>query len=84
MEVTKEITVDKVEIVGQDNIIQVRELIALYDDSNNIVSKSFHRKIIRPGDDYSNEDPKVQEVCKAVHTDELLEKLNSSKNKAEE
>jgi len=36
------------------------------------ISSVFHRHVIYPGDDYSAEDAKVQAICAAVHTAEVI------------
>ena len=61
--------VDVIEIVN-DNV-QVRTKTTIM-DGDEIVSTSYHRKVISPGDDYSSEDTKVQSVCSLVHTPEVV------------
>ena len=36
------------------------------------ISGNFHRHVIAPGDDYSGEDTRVQGVCAALHTAEVV------------
>jgi hypothetical protein len=36
------------------------------------ISRSYHRHVIAPGADYSNEATEVQAICAAVHTDEVI------------
>ena len=36
------------------------------------LNRSFHRKVLAPGDDVSGEDAKVQAVANAVWTDEVV------------
>jgi hypothetical protein len=36
------------------------------------ISESLHRHVIVPGDNYSNADTKVQTICAAVHTPEII------------
>ena len=33
---------------------------------------TFHRHVVVPGYDYSNEDAKVQAICAALHTPEVI------------
>lgn len=72
MSLSKEVIVDKVEVVGAYNHVQIREATVVTEDGAEL-SRSFHRKVISPGDDYSAEDPKVQAVCAAVHTQEVID-----------
>jgi hypothetical protein len=37
------------------------------------ISRSFSRHVVAPGDDYSAEEAKVQAICAAVHTSEVVE-----------
>jgi hypothetical protein len=36
------------------------------------ISNKFQRHIVAPGDDYSAEDAKIQAICAAVHTAEVI------------
>ena len=68
MALTKANVIDKIEVVGEHKAVQVRRAIVVYEDGEEL-SRKFHRHVVLPSDDISNEDPEVQEVCKAVHTD---------------
>jgi len=70
MALTEESFADKIEIVK--NHVQVRVATVIKRDGEEI-SRSFHRHVVAPGDDYSAEDAKVQAVCAAVHTQELID-----------
>ena len=37
------------------------------------LARNFHRHTIAPGQNYSNEDAKVQAICAAVHTQEVID-----------
>ena len=71
MALTKEILVDKIEIVGEYKHVQVRTATRIVEDGN-VISSSYHRHVVAPGQDYSNEDAEVQAVCAAVHTAEVV------------
>lgn len=70
MALTEETIVDKIEVVGEFNHVQVRTATVIKRDGTEI-SRSFQRHVVTPGDDYSAEDSKVQGICAAVHTDEI-------------
>ena len=36
------------------------------------ISGTFHRHVVAPGDDYSAEDARVQAICEATHTAEVV------------
>ena len=68
MALTKDIVIDKIEVVGEHKAVQVRKAIVVYEDGEEL-SRKFHRHVVHPDSDISAEDSEVQEVCKAVHTD---------------
>ena len=57
--------------VGELGAISVRTDTVITDDGTE-VSRSFHRKVVSPGDDVSGEDSRVQAVANAVWTDEVV------------
>ena len=66
----KVISVDLIEVV-ENGTIQVRTKTAIMEDGAQI-SGTFHRHVVVPGADYSAEDAKVQAICAAVHTAEVI------------
>jgi hypothetical protein len=62
--------VDKVELV-ENNSIQVRTATIIERDGTEI-AKTFHRHVVVPGDNVSNEDPKVQTIANAIWTEEVI------------
>jgi archaellum component FlaF (FlaF/FlaG flagellin family) len=62
--------VDRIEVV-ENGSVQVRTKTAIMEDGKQI-SGNFHRHVVAPGDDYSAEDAKVQAICAAVHTPEVI------------
>ena len=70
MALTEETIVDKIEVV-ENGTVQVRTANVIKRDDEEI-SRSFYRHVVAPGQDYSNEDAKVQAVCAAVHTAEVV------------
>ena len=70
MAITKEMIVDRIEVL-ENGCVQVRTKTAIMEDGKQI-SGSFHRHVVAPGDDYSAEDARVQAICEATHTDEVV------------
>jgi hypothetical protein len=62
--------VDRIETL-ESGIVQVRTKTAIKEDGVEISSK-FHRHIVAPGDDYSAEDARVQAICAAMHTADVV------------
>jgi hypothetical protein len=63
--------VDKLEVVTQYNLIQVRTATIVQKDGKEI-ARSFHRHVVQPGDDLTGQDPKVVAIANAVHTPEII------------
>lgn len=70
MALEKKVVTDLIEVV-ENGCVQVRTKTAILEDGVEISSK-FHRHVVAPGDDYSKEDAKVQAICKATHTKEVV------------
>jgi hypothetical protein len=66
----KVIVVDRIEVV-ELGVVQVRTKTAIMEDSKQI-SGNFHRHVVAPGDDYSAEDARVQAICAATHTADVI------------
>jgi hypothetical protein len=66
----KQVVVDKVEVV-ENGIVQVRTATRIVEDGK-VISSSFHRHVVVPGQDYANEDARVQAICQATHTAEVI------------
>ena len=62
--------VDRIEVI-ENGCIQVRTKTAIKEDGVEISSK-FHRHVVAPGDDYSAEDARVQVICAATHTADVV------------
>ena len=68
--------VDRIEVV-ENGCVQVRTKTAIKEDGVEISSK-FHRHVVVPGADYSAEDARVQTVCAATHTAEVIAAYNAA------
>ena len=71
MALTKVITQDKIEIVGEFKAVQVRTKTAVMEDGVEL-SSGFHRHVVSAGDDYSAESTEVQAICAVVHSDAVV------------
>ena len=71
MALSKVITQDKIEIVGDFKAVQVRTKTAVMEDGVEL-SSGFHRHVVSAGDDYSAESTEVQAICAVVHTDAVV------------
>lgn len=76
MALEKIILVDQIEVV-ENGCVQVRTCTRILEDGTPI-SSTFHRHVVAPGDDYSQEDARVQAICSAVHTGEVITAYQAS------
>lgn len=70
MSLQKIISVDQIEVI-ETGFVQVRTATKIVENGVEL-SKTYHRHVVSPGQDYSNEDPRVQAICAAVHTPEVV------------
>jgi len=70
MALEKVIVVDRIEIV-ENGCVQVRTRTSIMEDGKHI-SGTFHRHVVVPGADFSKEDARVQAICKATHTKDVV------------
>mgnify|MGYP003141475692 CR=1 FL=1 len=68
MAITKEIIQDKIEVVGDFKIIQIRTATVIKEDGVEI-SRSYHRHTVAPDNDSTNESADVKAMVKQFHTD---------------
>lgn len=65
MSLEKIVEVDKVELVG-DYSIQVRTATKVMDGGSQIGSTSYHRHVVHPNSNWTNEDAKVKKIADAL------------------
>ena len=63
-------TVDKIEVLENGNV-QVREALRVLRDGV-VIAQNFHRFVVAPGEATQDMDSKVQAICAAVHTPEVI------------
>ena len=68
MAITKEVIQDKIEVVGDYKHIQVRTATIIKEDGK-VISRSFHRHVVSPDSDSTNESADVKAMVKQFHTD---------------
>ena len=68
MAITKRTEEDKIEVVGEFKMIQVRTATIIEEDGVEI-SRSFHRHVVAPDSDSSKESADVKAMVAQFHTD---------------
>ena len=74
MALTKETIVDKIEVL-ESGQVQVRTATRVLEDGE-VLSSSFHRHVLAPGDDTTNEDAKVVAIATATWTADVVTAYN--------
>ena len=70
MAITKKTQIGKIEVVGKYKSVQVRTDTVVMEDSEEL-SRKYHRHVLHPDADISNEHSEVQAVCNAVWTQDV-------------
>ena len=70
MALTKAIIEDKIEMVGEFKKIHVRTATIIKEDGVEL-SRAYHRHIINPSDDSTNESADVKALATQFHTDNV-------------
>jgi len=70
MALTKEVVIDKIEVL-ENGTLQVRQATRIVEDGE-VLSTSYHRHCVSPGDDLSSEDARVSAVATSIWTPEVV------------
>jgi hypothetical protein len=77
MALTEKVDIDRIEVVNQW-IIQVRRNTTIERDGE-FVSNSFHRWVLTPDSDISDQEQKVKDICNAAWTPEVRQAYETFK-----
>jgi urease accessory protein UreE len=69
-------SVDKIEVVDS-GCVQVRTK-TIVTENGVVIGSSLHRHVVAPGDDYAEEDTRVQAICAATHTAAVIAAYKSA------
>jgi len=70
MALTKETVTDKIEVLEEGHI-QIRTTTRVLEDGA-VLSSSFHRHVLAPNDDLTDQEPKVVAIATAAWTPEVI------------
>ena len=76
--ITTKSTIDLIEVM-QNDVIRVRVKTSVLSD-NLQIAESFEHRVIAPGNDYSNENTKVQAIAALIHTADVVAAYVSAQN----
>ncbi len=78
MSLTEATAIDLIEVVGQ-HTIQVRTVTRILRDGVAVGDGEYHRHVVTPDSDLSQEDPRVRAIAEAAFTDEVLAAWGATK-----
>ena len=79
MALEKVVEVDQIEVKGEYSI-QVRQATKVLDDGKQIGGVSYHRHVVHPNSDWSNEDAKVKKIADSLFDADCIEAYFVSQN----
>lgn len=79
MALSEQSVISKIEIL-EDGQIQVRRADRVLKDGV-VIAERFHRHVLEPGSDVSNEDPRVKKAATAFWTKDVLAAFKESRAK---
>ena len=77
MAITKTQKVDKIEVVGDYKLVQVRQATVIEEDGVEL-TRSFHRYTLAPGDSLEGQPTDVASIANAVWTEEVINAYSAS------
>ena len=81
MSLSKEVVIDKIEVV-ENGIIQVRQVTRIMEDGKEL-SSSYHRWTLSPGQDVSDQAANVQAIAAAAWTPAVVAAYTAAQAAAE-
>lgn len=75
----KQTVVDRIEVMA-DHTVTVRYVVTVLEDGKPFANQ-VKGNYFKPGDDYSAEDARVQAICAAVHTEEVIAAYKAAQTK---
>ncbi len=78
MTITKEVIIDKIEIVGEYRHMQLREATIIKEGEVEI-SRSFHRRVLSPNANTEQENEEIKNLAAVVWTQEIKDSYEQSR-----
>lgn len=70
MALTKNITLEKIEVVGEHKSVHIKQKVTVTEDGN-VISQNAHRYVLEPDANIENESQEVKNICNAAWTQEI-------------
>jgi hypothetical protein len=71
MSITKRTVEDKIEVIGDYKMVQIRTATIIEEDGVEL-TRSFHRHVLHPGQDISEQSTEVQAIANSIWTEEII------------
>jgi len=82
MALTKTYTIDKIEVVGTHKAVQVKQLLIISENGQEI-SRNAHRYVLTPDADITNQPAEVQAICNTAWTQAVKDAWSTFKTEQE-
>ena len=82
MSLNKTTEIDQIEVT-KTGYVQVREATVITENGQQI-SRTFHRYVLSPGQDVSDQPQKVQDICNVAWTPEVIAEYESKMAEAQD
>jgi len=82
MAITKTYTIDKIEVVGTHKHVQVKQLLVISENGQEI-SRNAHRYFLTPDADITNQPAEVQAICNTAWTQAVRDAWTTFKQEQE-
>ncbi len=75
--ITKETIIDKIEVL-ENGAVLIRQATRIIEDGA-VLSSTYHRSSVAPGQNIADQDQRVQAICNAVWTPEVIAAFEASR-----
>ena len=83
MAITKNYSIDKIEVVGKYKAIQIKQILVISENSQEL-SRNAHRYVLHPDMDISEQPQEVKDICNTAWTQEVKDAWNTFKQEQQE
>ena len=82
MAITKNYSIDKIEVVGKYKAVQIKQLLVI-SENNQELSRNAHRYVLHPDMDITDQPQEVKDICNTAWTQEVKDAWNTFKQEQE-
>ena len=82
MAITKNYSIDKIEVVGKYKAVQIKQLLVISENGQEL-SRNAHRYVLHPDMDITEQPQEVKDICNTAWTQEVKDAWNTFKQEQE-